>query len=137
MTAMVTRLPLVILFACLAASGGCAQRTITVTSEPAGALVHLNDEEVGRTPLTVPFTFYGVYDVRLQADGYKTLWTEKEAVAPLWEAPGPDLIAEALGAKVNLEWHFDLEPVGEINEDAMIDRAKQLRATVHQDAAAE
>lgn len=45
---------------------GCIERTITITSEPSGSLVHLNDEEVGRTPLTVPFTFYGVYDVRLE-----------------------------------------------------------------------
>ncbi|MCC5829414.1 MAG: PEGA domain-containing protein [Phycisphaeraceae bacterium] len=49
--------------------GGCVRRTITITSEPSGALVHLNDQEVGRTPLTIGFTHYGVYDVRLTHEG--------------------------------------------------------------------
>ena len=38
---------------------GCVDRTISITSTPSGALVYLNDEEVGRTPLVTPFTFYG------------------------------------------------------------------------------
>ena len=33
---------------------GCVQRTITVNSDPQGALVYLNDIEIGRTPVTVP-----------------------------------------------------------------------------------
>ena len=48
---------------------GCIERLITVRSQPPGALVYLNDEEVGRTPVTVPFKFYGVYDVRLEHEG--------------------------------------------------------------------
>ncbi len=112
-----------------AALPGCVERTITITSTPSGALVHLNDEEVGRTPVTVPFTFYGVYDVRLEAEGHQPLWTKQEAKAPLWETPGPDLVAEAIpGAKVSLPWHFELQPVGQVNEDQLIDRAKQMRA---------
>ena len=74
---------------------GCVQRTISITSNPAGALVHLNDEEVGRTPLQVPFKFYGTYDVRLEKERYKPLWTSQKTDAPWWEAPGPDLIVEA------------------------------------------
>ena len=107
------------------------QRTIHITSEPSGALVHLNDEEVGRTPLTVPFTFYGTYDVRLEKDGYHPLWTEHEADAPWWETPGPDLIAEAVGGESELSWHFELEkaPAAEdVDVDELVEHAKQLRA---------
>lgn len=111
---------------------GCVQRTIKITSEPSGALVHLNDEAVGRTPLTVPFTFYGVYDVRLDKEGYQPLWTTRKADAPLWEYPGPDLIAEAIpGAKVELDWHFDLEPQtppSAVDPDPLLDHARQMRA---------
>ena len=32
-------------------SGGCLERTIKVTTEPEGAVVWINDVEVGRTPL--------------------------------------------------------------------------------------
>jgi hypothetical protein len=112
---------------------GCVERTISITSEPAGALVHLNDVEVGRTPVTVPFTFYGVYDVRLEAEGHRTLWTTKKAEAPWWETPGVDLVAEAVpDARSDLAWHFDLEATPTVDEARLIDHARQLRATVEQ-----
>lgn len=161
---------------CMVAGFGCVERTITITSEPSGALVHLNDEEVGRTPLTVPFTFYGVYDVRLEMDPvwmstkdaaerlnvaprrldemvtrkeiesrkgpsgetmvkvwYRPLWTSQKAKAPWWEAPGPDLIAEAVpDNKVSQNWHFKLEANEGSTPETVLDRAKQLRASVRQ-----
>lgn len=119
------------LLAAALALGGCVERTVSITSDPAGALVWLNDEEVGRTPLTVPFTFYGTYDVRLERDGYKPLWTKAEAKAPWWEAPGPDLVAEAVpNGKSQQQWHFVMQKDTGVDEDKLIDRAKQLRATL-------
>lgn len=110
---------------------GCVERTITVTSEPAGALVYLNDDEVGRTPVTVPFLFYGTYDVRIEQDGYKPLWTQKEAKAPWWENPGPDLIAEMIpNVKAQQHWHFTLDVNPLANDEHLIDRARQLGATL-------
>jgi len=110
---------------------GCVERTISITSRPTGALVHLNDEEVGRTPLKVPFTFYGVYDVRLEQAGYQPLLTTAEAKAPWWEAPGPDLLAELLPHNsVNIVWNFEMQPKGEPDDEALIERARQMRALV-------
>lgn len=118
---------------------GCVQRTISITSEPTGALVFLNDEEVGRTPVTVPFTFYGVYDVRMEAEGYHPLWTQQQAKAPWWETPGVDLMAEAVPhGKAELHWHFTMDvqpPAEEIDADLLLDHAKQLRAATDQNAA--
>lgn len=117
---------------CLSAVG-CVQRTISITSEPSGALVFLNDEEVGRTPVVVPFTFYGVYDVRMEAEGYHPLWTQQKAKAPWWETPGVDLFAEAVpDGKAELHWHFTMDeqpPAEEVDADLLLDHAKQLRAT--------
>lgn len=112
------------------ALGGCVERTITITSEPAGALVRLNDEAVGRTPVTVPFTFYGAYDVRLDLDGYEPLWTSQRADAPWWEHPGPDLIGEMIpGNEVGFVWHYELteQTLAEsIDPDALAARAHEL-----------
>ena len=106
---------------------GCVQRTISITSEPDGALVHLNDEEVGRTPLKVPYSFYGTYDVRLEKEGFKPLWTKQKTKAPWWEAPGPDLIAEMIpNNKVEQEWHFDLELASDVTEEGLMGRAETL-----------
>ncbi len=112
-------------------AAGCVQRTIRITSDPAGALVYLNDEEVGRTPVTVPFLFYGTYDVRLEHEGYKPLWTAKKTDAPWWEVPGPDLIAEAIPhVKTQQQWHFVLELMPYLDDEALVDRAKQLQASL-------
>jgi hypothetical protein len=131
--------PVVLLLAAVA-SLGCVQRTISITSDPSGALVHLNDEQVGRTPVTVPFIFYGVYDVRLEADGYEPLWTAQKAKAPWWEMPPIDLFAEAVpNAKAQLHWHFALDPAtpaGEVDPHELVDHAKQLQATISPDAPA-
>ena len=89
---------------------GCVTRTLSITSEPAGALVYVNDREVGRTPLVAGFTYYGVYDIRLEKDGCRPLWTKATAVQPWWEYPGIDLIAEVTGPKrSNVAWDFKLE----------------------------
>lgn len=121
-----------LLFASLLFAGCETRRTLHITSEPSGALVHVNDEEVGRTPVTVPFTFYGTYGVRLERDGYDTLATTAEADVPWWEQPGPDLLAALVpDTKNEVAWHFVLEPampVAEQDADALIDRGRQLRA---------
>src|SRR4051812_35334353 len=62
------------LFAVVAlfAGAGCAggvDRTVVVKSEPPGALVYMNGQEVGRTPAEVPILWYGTYDLRLRQDG--------------------------------------------------------------------
>ena len=48
--------------------------------------------------------------------------------APWWEAPGPDLFAEAVpGTKSHYDWHYELEPTGKVDEDALVERAKQMQ----------
>ena len=120
-----------ILIAALAL-GGCIQRTISIDSDPQGAIVFLNDEEVGRTPVTVPFTFYGVYDVRLRKEGYATLQMKREAKGPWWEAPGPDLLVEALPwtTHVELKWFHTLAKAEPVDEKKLLDRATELRNRV-------
>ncbi|MEM8738925.1 MAG: PEGA domain-containing protein [Planctomycetota bacterium] len=118
---------------CLLAAAplGCVQRTLHVTSQPAGALVYLNDQEVGRTPVSVPFTFYGDYDVRLEKDGYQPLATVGQAEMPWWELPGPDLVAELIpGAKSDIAWHYQLTaavPADRVDPAPLIERARELR----------
>lgn len=115
----------------LASSFGCVERRLVITSDPPGALVYINDEEAGPTPLKVPFTWYGVYDVKLEKPGYQTLRTEQVAERPWWETPGPDLIAEALpDRKVEIAWHLEMQPeqpVNAIDPERVYDFAEQMR----------
>jgi hypothetical protein len=123
--------PLLILGAILP---GCVERTISITSDPPGALVTLNDVELGRTPVETAFTFFGTYDIRLRLEGYEPIATSREASAPIYEYPGPDLIAEAIPVKIHsrIAWHFDLQPLAYQRPDAdrnVLDRALIERAT--------
>jgi len=110
---------------------GCVRRRINITSDPPGALVYLNDQEIGRTPVTVPFRWYGIYDVRLEKEGYQPLWTKQDAEMPWWENPGPDAIAELLPNRtVDLDWYFSLEPKTEVTQadlDKVISHAETMR----------
>lgn len=118
------------------ASTGCVERTITITSEPSGALVTLGDNEVGRTPLTTGFKYHGTYDVLVTLEGYEPLRTTATAEAPIYEYPGPDLVAEVLPFTFRNEqaWHFVLEPRLESTlsqaqlEEGMLERASEMRA---------
>jgi len=113
------------------AAAGCVERTMTVTSSPSGAVVTMNDREIGRTPLTTDFTWYGVYDVRVRAPGYKTLRVEQPVNMPWWQIPPLDLIAEFFPNRPTdrKSFHYELEPVGipETDPAAMLGRAAELR----------
>ena len=96
----------------LVALTGCVERRIEITSEPSGALVWLNDQQVGRTPTQAAFLYHGVYDIRVELEGFEPLRTEAEAKAPLYENAPLDLFAEALPMRIDnvQRWHFVLEP---------------------------
>lgn len=114
---------------------GCVRRTISITSDPIGALVWVNDREVGRTPLDVEFLHYGTYDVRLVKDGYEPKLTTGEAQPPLWDNVGLDLVAEVLPLdfRSDIAWHYVLEPTeGDTDalRRAMVERAREMRENV-------
>jgi hypothetical protein len=127
--------------------GGCVERKITIGSGPPGALDYLNDVEVGRTPVTVPFTWYGDYDIRMRLDRpegdaeHRTtkhyyLHTHQRAKAPWFEFIGIDLFAELLPVPFKDEkvWAFDLPEVVQPTEQELIDRARTLKATLDEPA---
>ena len=109
-------------------AGGCVRRTVTITTEPPGALLWLNDREVGRTPVEVDFEYYGTYDVRLERSGYEPMMTSGQANAPWWDTVGMDFLAELTPGTLtsHVEWHYVMEPL-DGDRDAVIDRASELR----------
>lgn len=116
---------------------GCLERTICVTTEPPGALVWINDIEVGRTPLETDFTFYGDYDVRVRREGYEPIVTHAKADTPLQELPGIDLLAEAAPVRFHnrVLWHWSLTPIAESGskegaEGDLVARASELRGRI-------
>jgi hypothetical protein len=87
---------LALILAVLTNAGGCIERILTVQTNPPGALVELNNQEMGRTPVSRDFTWYGVYDVTIRLDDYRTLKTAAKVFAPIYEWIPIDLITELL-----------------------------------------
>ena len=120
---------------------GCLERRLSITSEPPGALVWVNDVELGRTPVEADFTFYGEYDVRISLEGYEPIHKQMTAPQPIQEYPPFDLVAGALPVDFEnvVKWHFDLQPALEKSEDSkafennLMDRARGLRERLESD----
>jgi len=123
----------------LACLTGCVERKLTIVTDPPGALVYLNDQEIGRSPVSTPFLWYGDYDVRLRYDKpvgpgnpvaqHYYLRTNRRTDAPWYQWMGPDLFAEVLpfDFKDDQVWAFVLEPVAQEPDDALIKNAKDLQ----------
>ncbi len=111
-----------------------ANRVLAVDSEPAGAIVRLDEEIIGQTPLEYEFTFYGTRRISLYLAGYKT-WSQPVEIAAPWHARFPvDLLTEVLfpvGTEDRHELFVELVPdviaVVPTDIDALLERADALR----------
>lgn len=110
---------------------GCVERKLTINTQPQGAVVFLNDEEIGESPVTVSFNWYGHYYVRIAKEGYETLDTHRKLKAPLHDHLPFDFFAQTVypGKIVDsYEWTFELSPRRQISRNELIQRAGKLRA---------
>ena len=119
---------LTILIAVLFLSG-CLELQLTINTTPQDALVELNDEQIGRSPVTVSFNWYGDYKVRITKPGFETLKTHRLLKAPWYDAPPFDLFAQILTPERKVdsyEWTFDLQNQKQISRDQLIKNAQAL-----------
>lgn len=107
------------------------ERKLTLTSEPAGALVYMNEKEIGRTPLQTDFIWYGKYDVQVRKEGYQTFDHPQTLKAPWWQIPPIDLFAELMPwhPTDRQALHFKLtpRPATEPSPDELVSAANTLR----------
>ena len=108
---------------------GCVERQLTVNTEPQGALVILNDEEIGESPVTVSFEWYGDYSVRISKEGYETLNTHRELIAPGHDKFPFDFFAMMNPKRTvdSYEWKFVLEDKKQISREELIQNAEELK----------
>jgi hypothetical protein len=109
---------------------GCVERTITVRSDPPGALVYLDDVERGETPCTFPFNFHGSQSLVLRKDNYEITKQVIDVKAPLYSVFPLDIFFDLLcpfTIKENHAYDVVLQPVTKPDTEKLLLRAKELR----------
>ena len=109
---------------------GCVERQLTIVTEPQEAVVWLNDEEIGVTPVTVNFNWYGDYNIRIEKPGYDILNTHQLLKRPAHDMFPLDFFAEVLWPGTiedSYTWTFDLEPFQQASAAELIEQANQMR----------
>jgi hypothetical protein len=115
-------------------SSGCVERQLTINTQPQGALVTLNDEEIGTSPVTVSFSWYGDYNVAIRKAGFETLKTHRKLKGPWYDKFPFDFFAQILNPKRivdSYEWTFTLEPKQQPTREELIQNAEELRKKLH------
>ena len=72
------------------------RRRITIKTDPPGALVYIDDQEIGVTPVSTSFTYYGTRKIQIVKDGYETVTVLREIKPPWYQIPGIDFVTENL-----------------------------------------
>lgn len=114
----------------LVAAPGCVERKLTINTNPAGAQVFLNDEEIGVSPVTASFSWYGDYNITIRKQGCVTLQTHRKLDAPWYDLFPFDFVVGVLypGRIVDSrEWSFELAPQKEISRQELIEAAEQVK----------
>lgn len=109
---------------------GCVTRRLTMRSEPAGARVYVGDEEIGTTPVSHDFTYYGTRKIRMVKDGYETLIVNQPIPAPWYEFPPLDFFSEnVVPGEIRDERvvSYQLMPLKLQGRDQLMQKADALR----------
>ncbi len=126
---------LLLLAACgVCSSSGCVYRRLVVRSDPPGAQVILDGQEVGITPVAVPFTYYGTRQLTLVKPGYETRTELVKIPAPWYQVLPLDLVSDnfllhQVDDRHEIAWQ--LTPQGVAPLEKLQERADSLRSEAH------
>jgi hypothetical protein len=109
---------------------GCVRRRLNVRTTPPGALVYVDNQQIGTTPCSVDFTYYGTREIRLVKPGFETLTVNQPIPAPWYQIPPLDFVSENLTPtkiRDNRTVTYNLAPQLMVPREQLLERADQLR----------
>lgn len=115
---------------------GCnsVKRKILVRSHPEGALVTIDRQPIGHTPVAVPVNYYGTREIQIEMDGYQTKKVKHRFAPPWFQIPPLDFITDNFWPREIRDDRivdFELTPLTSVDENFLLDRASQLRGNVY------
>lgn len=124
------------LLAGMLTAAGCVERRLTIITEPQEAVVWLNDEEIGTTPVTVAFNWYGDYNIRIEKPGFEIINTHRLLERPAHDKFPLDFFAEVLWpARIEdaYTWTFTLQPYQQTSPEELIQAAGRMKQKADQE----
>lgn len=110
---------------------GCVHRRVTINSYPSGALVKVDGKDIGYTPASFDYTWYGTREVQLLRDGYETQTEMVDIPAPWYQKFPLDFVSDNfLGRHItdHRQFSFQLEPKRSDLSSNVMQRAGSLRS---------
>jgi hypothetical protein len=108
---------------------------LTIRTTPPGATAFVDDQEIGVTPVSTDFTYYGTRKIQLFKDRFEPVTALQRVPSPWYEIPPLDFLAENL-------WPFEIrdERVVDVNlmpqqivpPERLLERAEALRRGAQQ-----
>lgn len=74
----------------------CVERRLWVRTDPPGAMVRINGDEVGRAPVSWRFDHYGTVLVEAELGGHQPVQEAFELRTPWYQRPVVDFFADVL-----------------------------------------
>lgn len=111
-------------------SSGCVERRYTIRSNPPGALAFVNGEEIGPTPVSRSFTYYGPRKISLVADGHQTLTVVQPVKRPWYDNYITEFFTENLvpwTIRDEREFAYTLTPQTAAPAEEVLGRGEALR----------
>ena len=106
-----------------------------IRSNPPGAMVYVDNQQIGATPCSTDFIYYGTREVRLVKPGFETLTVNQPIPAPWYEIPPLDFVSENLVPREIQDYRtlsYNMVPQVIVPTEQLLDRAQQLRQSTSQ-----
>lgn len=116
--------------AVLASGVGCVERRLTIRSDPPNALVVADGQELGHTPVSTSFTYYGERQFTLIKDGYETKTINQTISTPWYQIFPLDFVSEVLWPfriRDERNYVYHLDPKVMVSGDELLQRAENVR----------
>ena len=111
-------------------TAGCVERGYTIRTIPENALIVVNGEEIGPSPASHSFTFYGDRDIIIMAPGYQTLHVVQPINAPFYDNGLTEFFTENLipyTFRDERVYTYTLSPSTDTPTPELLGRAGSLR----------
>lgn len=117
--------------ATLGSLSGCVERRYTIRTNPPGALAIVNGEEIGRTPVSKSFTYYGDRDISLILDGHQTQRITQPIKAPWYDNIVTEFFTENMipfTIRDDREFNYQMSPTQVPSAPELLNRGQELRS---------